>query len=292
MLGLGTDMRSRKILITGSSGRLGSDMVRILSRNHSIVQFDVREPSDPDQRSLGPIIIGSINDPQAVTQALDGVDTIIHLAAFPGDIPDHYKLVETNVLGTFNLLDLAGPQKNIEHFIYISSICWHGIAEDPLADHMPRFLPFDESHPSLATRYYSCSKVQGEFWCQNYVRRFRKPVVAIRPSWIVPLAQEPLQTAKPNHPYSNLCDYVGTSDLIDGILKAVDYYPPDGFDRFLFHADDQVSTRPTLDLAREYFPGVPVDTEKLNACDGFGAFVDCFHAKERLHWQPRYRCKR
>jgi nucleoside-diphosphate-sugar epimerase len=282
-------MRTRCILITGAAGRLGSDLVGALGPNHDLVYLDVVPPKHPGR---GRTVIGSINDRSAVARALEGVDTVIHAAAIPGDIPDRYRMIETNVLGTFNMLEAAGASDRVERFIYMSSICWHGITDTDREAHRPHYLPFDENHPSLAFRYYSCSKVEGEFWCRKYVERFGKPVVAVRPALIVPLGKQGRLTAKSNHPYSILYDYVGAGDLIDGIVRLLDYHPKDGFDRFLFHAPDQLSRTPSLELAAKIFPGVPVDREKLSRCEGFGAFVDCAHAKEVLGWNPVFRCSR
>ena len=285
-------MGRRTVLVTGSSGKLGSDLVKSLGRDHDLVQLDVREPEDPGQRSIGRVCVGSVTDAAVLTEALEGVDTIIHAAGIPGEIPDLHRLLDTNVLGTAMLLEAAGRSPTVVQFIFISSICWHGVGERPIERHRPARLPFDETQPSLATRYYACSKAQAEYWCQKYVERFGKPCVAVRPAWIVPLDKQPafrsVDSTKGNH----LFDYIGTSDLIDGIVRAMEYHPANGFDRFLFHATDKHSAVPSLDLAERIFPGVPVDREKLSTADGFGAFVDCSYAREKLGWAPRYRCKR
>ena len=49
---------------------------------------------------------------------------------------------------------------------------------------------------------------------------------------------------------------------------------------------------PSLELAEKFFPGIPVDKEKLRACGGFGALVDCTRAREQLAWRPKFRCQR
>jgi len=285
-------MRRRSILITGASGRLGASLAQALARDHDIVQLDLHEPAIEEQRKLGRVHAGSITDPAVVSEAMEGVDAVIHAAAIPGTRKPYHQLLETNVTGTFNLLEEAGNRGHVEQVVYISSIMYHGLVENPPPEHLPRYLPIDEDHPSLAVDYYGCTKAQAEYWCEKYVRRFRKPVVVIRPPWIVPLDQEPSLRAGPAPDRPHLNDYIGTSDLIAGIACAMDYHPKDGFDCFLLHAEDQRSATPSLELVERFFPGIPVDREKLSACEGFGALVDCGRATDRLGWSPSFRCMR
>ncbi len=281
----------RTILITGASGRLGSALVRALGENHAIVQFDVRAPHS-SQYPLGRVVVGSVTDFAAVVSALEGVDTVIHAAAVPSDIPDPEKLVATNVLGTFHVLEAAGRGREVEQFIYISSIRWHGLFDAYLSDAHPLYLPIDERHPSFAVSPYACSKVQGEVWCKAYVKRFKKPAIAIRPSWIIPLEREGDFSAQKAPEKAHLLEYVGTSDVIRGVALALEYYPKDGFDVFLLNAADQWSTTPSLEWTGRHFPSVPVDRLRLCAVDGFGALVNCMHVEELLGWRPAFRCKR
>jgi nucleoside-diphosphate-sugar epimerase len=284
-------MRKRTILVTGSSGRLGAPLALALGRDHEVIQLDAREPHDPAHYDLGPIHIGSIADPEFVAEAMHDVDTVIHCAAIPSSRKPYPELLNVNVMGTFHLLEEAGRRKEVEQFIYISSLMWHGLSEAPF-DHVPHYLPINENHPSLAVDYYACSKVQAEYWCEKYVQRFRKPVVVIRPPYIVALHEQPRLTACPAPAYPYLNDYIGVTDLIDGIVRAIDYDPPNGFDQFLLHAADQRSTTPSLDLVERFWPKVAIDRGKLGACDGFGAFIDTAHAEDRLHWKPVFRCQR
>jgi nucleoside-diphosphate-sugar epimerase len=285
-------MKRRTILITGASGRLGSALVSLLSPRHVIAQLDIRPPEDPAQRDIGKFVEGSIADPGAVADAMDGVDAVIHAGAIPGDSGDRPKLFETNVMGTFVVLEAAAESASVEQFVYISSICWHGHHDRVPEAHAPVSLPINEGHPSFAVGHYGCTKVQSEFLCERYTKRTCKPSVAIRPPYIVALDLQATAKAGPPPTGANLCDYIATTDLVDGIERTLDYHPQDGFDRFLFHAVDQRSTMPSQELVDQFYPGVPVDREALSRHDGFGAFVDCSHARDRLGWEPRFRIAR
>jgi len=285
-------MRRRTILVTGSSGHLGAALVAALRDAHEVVQLDVKPQTNPELQSVGRVVVGSFTDPSVVAEAMDGVEAVIHCGAIPWSHKPYRRVIETNVLGTFNLLEEAGSSSSVEQFIYISSVVWHGLSEQHVVQHMPDYLPIDERHPSKAVDYYACSKVQAEYWCEKYAQRFHKPVVIFRPPQIVNLEHEASYKARPAYPYAYLHDYAGTTDLVDAVLRGLDYNPPDGIDRFLVHAEDQWSTTPSLELAGKVYPGIPLNRVKLAAADGFGAFVDCAHARERLGWIPHWRCLR
>ncbi|HOJ33918.1 MAG TPA: NAD(P)-dependent oxidoreductase [Candidatus Hydrogenedentes bacterium] len=281
-----------RILVTGSSGKLGSALVAKFAAEHEIVQMDVKAPANEAQSNIGPVYVGSVTDRTLVEEAMDGVEAVIHCGAIPSNFPPFNELVHTNVVGTINLLEAAGKSAALRNFLFISTIRVHGVLEEPNDDFMPKFLPFDESHPYLTIEYYGGSKWQAEHWCRCYVRRFRKPVVVFRPTMIVPLVREEKFQAGPAPERPSLNEYVGTSDVVEAIRLGLSYEPADGFDVFLLHAEDQRSTTPSLELAERWFHGIPTDKEKLSRCDGFGAFVDCSHAQETLGWQARFRCTR
>lgn len=284
-------MGRNRILITGTSGRLGSAAADILGRDHDIVGLDVKPPAvDPPPGSRR--LVGSVADRAAVAEAMEGVDTVIHCGAIPSSTPPFDALLQTNVAGTVNLLEEAGRRREVERFVFVSSIRVHGVLEEVRPEFMPRFLPFDETHPYLTVEYYGGGKLHAEHWCRMYVRRFGKPVVVFRPSYILPRDAEDGFRPQPAPDYPDLVQYVATSDLIEAMRLALDHEPADGFDCFLTHAADQRSTTPTLEFVDRHFPGVLADREKLAACGGFAALVDCSRARERLGWRPRFSCRR
>jgi nucleoside-diphosphate-sugar epimerase len=261
-------------------------------RRCEIVQLDLTAPSDAEQARFGRMVEGSTTDPAVVAEAMEGVDAVIHSAAIPGNAKPYHRLIETNGMGTFNVLQAAAESATVERFVFISSLCWHGIFVPPVEKHMPEYLPIDENHPTYNSDMYCCSKVQGEYWCRVYVQNTGKPVVSIRPTRIIRPDEEPVFAAHEPADPPRFYDYVGTGDLIRAIESALDYHPKDGFDAFLCNADDQYTTMPTLDLVERFCPGVRIDREKLAGEDGFGALIDTSHAREVLGWYPEYRCNR
>ena len=115
-------MENKKILILGSSGFIGSHLVKFLLKNNEVVQFDMNPP--PPQITGSEFIKGSILDKTLVTSAMKDVDIVYHFAAMTDiDIVNESpaQAIEVNIAGTSNVLE-ACVQERIERFIFSSSV--------------------------------------------------------------------------------------------------------------------------------------------------------------------------
>ena len=115
-------MENKRILILGSSGFLGSHLVKFLLKNNEVVQFDMNPP--PPKITGSEFIKGSILDKTLVTSAMKDVDIVYHFAAMTDiDIVNESpaQAIEVNIAGTSNVLE-ACVQEKIERFIFSSSV--------------------------------------------------------------------------------------------------------------------------------------------------------------------------
>ena len=115
-------MENKKILILGSSGFLGSHLVKFLLKNNEVVQFDMNPP--PQKIADSEFIKGSILDKTLVTSAMKDVDIVYHFAAMTDiDIVNETpaQAIEVNIAGTSNVLE-ACVQEKIERIIFSSSV--------------------------------------------------------------------------------------------------------------------------------------------------------------------------
>lgn len=105
-----------RILVTGGSGFLGSHLVDVLvGQGH-----DVRVLDRVRSRWLAPAVpavLGDLNDPPCLAEAVDGREVVFHLAGF-ADLnaakTRPLETVEVNILGTVRLMEamrLAGAQR-------------------------------------------------------------------------------------------------------------------------------------------------------------------------------------
>src|SRR4051812_46143517 len=138
---------SKRILITGGAGFIGSHLADELLRNGYTVkaldnlspQVHGPNPSRPDY--LNPeveLIVGDVRDKPTVVRALEGIDAVYHLAAAVGVGQSMYQVAQytsINTLGTAVLLE-ALADRPVERLIVASSmsIYGEGLYRDPDGD--------------------------------------------------------------------------------------------------------------------------------------------------------------
>lgn len=169
------------ILITGSSGQLGSYLVECIKNS---IGMDIRN-------SQFTTIVGDVR--VNLDKLLSGyeITAIIHAAAqvsVAKSIEDPKYDAETNIMGTINLLEYA-RKHDVELFIYISSAAVYG---------EPRYLPIDEKHPTEPKSPYGLSKLTGEKYALLYGELYSIKVASVRPFNIFSPRQDP------SNPYSGV----------------------------------------------------------------------------------------
>ncbi len=122
------------------------------------------------------IMAGDLRDPQLARKALKDMDAVIHLA----NCKENKELfMETNIKGTFYLLDEAKDSGHIKQFIQAGSDARAGIY------FYPHPHPIDETYPHRAyPGYYAFSKVLEEVMCEQYAIQYKLPITIIRFSWV------------------------------------------------------------------------------------------------------------
>lgn len=126
--------KDKRILVTGGTGSIGSEIVRqllkyepkqirIYSRDESKQFFLQQELDSEEYKEILRFLIGDIRDKERLDRAFNDIDIVFHVAAlkhvpFCEDNP--FEAVKTNIQGTQNVLDLAIDHK-VEKVIAISS---------------------------------------------------------------------------------------------------------------------------------------------------------------------------
>jgi len=135
------------ILVTGASGRVGKHLVKALSKKEKVRALVHEDMIDTENAE---IFYGDVLDKNSLQKALKDVDTIYHLAAVVDYLAPKELVFKVNVLGTKNLLELAGNKK----IIYLSSTAVMGkkIKE----------MPANEDITPNPSNYYGWTKLQAE----------------------------------------------------------------------------------------------------------------------------------
>jgi NAD dependent epimerase/dehydratase len=175
----------RLVLVTGAAGFIGSHLTEALAlagaQPRAFVRYNSRnnygwlEELAPELLERVEIFRGDLSNPEAVVNALEGIDTVFHLGAVI-PIPYSYlhprEYVETNVIGTFNVLEAGRRSPTMRRIVHTSTSEVYGTPEQ---------IPIDETHRLWPQSPYAASKVGADQMAASYFASFDLPVVTARP---------------------------------------------------------------------------------------------------------------
>ena len=150
-----------KIIVTGGSGFIGSNVVKYLSKNHEVKIFDFKKPNNLDNE----FIQGDITNSKHVINSIKDCDVVIHLAATLGVVNTETSPVltlDTNLGGTINVLEACKINK-IKKIIFSSSSEVYG---EPLK------IPMDENDKPIPMTTYGIAKFAAEEYIKAYSKSF------------------------------------------------------------------------------------------------------------------------
>ena len=171
-----------KILVTGSSGFIGSHLVEhLVEKGYKIVAFDRYNSNNnygwlenSKYKKKIKFVLGDIRDYDSVNKAMIGCQSVMHLAALIG-IPYSYisptAYLKTNVEGTLNILESAKNLK-LKQVIVTSTSEVYGTAIKK---------KLSEKSELKAQSPYAASKIAADQLSLSYYRSFGLPVKIIRP---------------------------------------------------------------------------------------------------------------
>ena len=173
---------TKKVLVTGADGFIGSHLVELLVREGYAVKALSQYNSfnhwgwldDIDCQNQFEVYSGDIRDPHYCKSITKDIDIIFHLAAliaipYSYIAPDSY--VDTNIKGTLNICQAAKENGNIQ-VIHTSTSEVYGTAQ---------YVPIDENHPMQAQSPYSATKIAADAMAMSFYNSFNLPVTVARP---------------------------------------------------------------------------------------------------------------
>ena len=167
-----------KWLITGGAGFIGSHIAEeLVSRGEKVRVIDDLSAGSLDYlqgvRDRIEFVRGDIRDESKVSDAMKGVDYVLHQAAFrsvPRSVEHPKECNSVNVEGTLNCL-IAAHRAKVKRFVLASSSSVYGDAKK---------FPQREIYLPAPVSPYAASKVSGEYYCRVFAQVYGLSTVCLR----------------------------------------------------------------------------------------------------------------
>jgi nucleoside-diphosphate-sugar epimerase len=270
-----------RVCVTGGSGRAGRAVVSdLLAHGHWVVSVDLVPPSV----DLGAAVVlrADLTDYGQAVEVLADVESVVHLANIPApEIRTPAVTFNANMAMNFNVFR-AASQAGLARVVWASSETTLGLPFDV----PPRYAPVDEDHYPVPTTTYALSKVASETIAGHIAQWSGIPFIALRFSNILGPAdyQEfPSYWGDPTARKWNLWGYIDERDAATACRQALEA-DISGSAGFIIAAADTVMTRPSAELMREAFPGVPLTKD----VQGTDTLLSIERARRALGFAPQH----
>lgn len=178
--------KPEKILIIGSSGQIGTELVHNLRAIHGIENVIASDIKLTDQAKEGPFDVLDVMDAEGLFTVIKRhkVTQVYLLAALLSATAEKMPKFgwDLNMIGLFNVLDLA-KEKHIEKVYWPSSIAVFG--PNTPKENTPQFTIMEPS------TVYGISKQAGERWCEYYFNKYGIDVRSLRYPGLISWGSEP-----------------------------------------------------------------------------------------------------
>jgi dTDP-glucose 4,6-dehydratase len=169
-----------RIIVTGGLGFIGSNFVNLLNERLPKIEVVILDKmtyaADPNSIiKNNKLIKKDICD--VTPEDLGVYDYIVHFAAeshVDNSISDGRPFMNTNIIGTFNLVECAKQNKSLKKFIHISTDEVYGDMADS------EWLSSNEDHNLSPSSYYSSSKASSDMIVLSSHRTFGLPYLLTR----------------------------------------------------------------------------------------------------------------
>lgn len=167
-----------RVLVTGAGGFIGRHLVASqakLGRTVVALDLDLSALAGLDMGDAVQLVEGDITDGDLRGRALEGVDTVFHLAAAHLSIRAPASVyTDVNVEALRGLVSRS-REEGVRRFVHCSTVGVYGALES---------LPADESTECRPEYAYEKTKLEGERVLLEAHRRWGFPVTVLRPAWV------------------------------------------------------------------------------------------------------------
>ena len=223
-----------RILVTGSRGKLGSQIAKGLKDEFEVSSVDqAASDGDPHYRQA------DITDFAQVLPLMEGMDAVVHLAAASGWALDQTydpesineferATLRVNIDGTFHIYE-AARRAGIRRLVYMSSMT---------AIYGDRHRAwYDASMPPDPTNLYACSKIFGENLASAYWKNHGLSIISLRLGQPFPIGADWDETWRTNTRARSI--FVTVEDANRAVRCALKTAVPHGLYQIVSASDNQ-----------------------------------------------------
>ncbi|MBN4081405.1 UDP-glucose 4-epimerase GalE [Caldithrix abyssi] len=302
-----------KVLVTGGAGYIGSHVVLELCEagNDVVILDDLSTGNREAVDHRAEFIQGSTLNNDDLSKGLNGVDAVIHLAAFKAageSMIDPEKYSHNNISGTITLLN-AMVGHGVDKFIFSSTAAVYGY---------PQYLPLDENHPLEPINYYGFTKLEIErilkwygelkglkfaalryFNAAGYDSLGRITSLEDNPANLLPIVMEVASGRREKmavfgNDYDTIDgtgvrDYIHVTDLASAHVKAIEYLNENASLTVNLATGERHSVLDVINLAKEISGSdILYDIVDRRPGDPAELYAGTTQAFERLNWKAEY----
>ena len=259
------------ILVTGGSGFIGShfieeflkrdDVTKLYNLDANTYAANKTLPFDTDsryQKLTMDISSASFLNHKSYFESLS-LDYVVHFAAeshVDNSITDPRKFIDTNIIGTFNLLENL-KQSNLKKFIHIST-------DEVFGSLNIKDNPFDIDSPYRPNSPYAASKAASDLLVRSYFKTYKFPAIITNcsnnfgprqfPEKLIPLAINKLKVKEAIPVYGtgeNIRDWIYVKDHVNAIIRVMQ----DGIigKQYLIGGDNEISNSDLIQMIKDVY---------------------------------------
>lgn len=293
------------IIVTGGAGFIGSNFVHYVYRERPDWHITVLDAltyagNQKNLEGLDPsrveLVVGNICDAELVDKLVADADAVVHYAAEShndNSLQNPYPFVETNILGTYTLIEAA--RKHNKRFHHISTDEVYGDLE---LDDPAKFTPTTPYNPSSP---YSSTKAGSDLLVRAWVRSFGLQATLSNCSnnygpyqhvekFIPRQITEVLEGRKPRLYGTGVQvrDWIHAEDHSSGVLAILEKGKIG--ETYLIGADGEENNKHVVELILQQMGKDPNNYEHVNDRPGHDMryAIDSSKLREELGWTPRF----
>ena len=161
-----------RVLVTGSTGAIGAPLALYLAERGHTVRGFARRPSP----GISDFVEGDLSDRDAVRRAVEGMEVVVHLGAYPNPADFVEVLLGPNVLGLYHVCE-AAVEFGVKRLVLASTV-------QTVTGHRFRDRPVRIEDGPAPVNHYALTKVWAEAAGDMYARVHNLSVISVRIGWL------------------------------------------------------------------------------------------------------------